>query len=136
MSKNLLTYAAMREGRKTHQNTAEGAMKLCSLCGLVHWFWSGTGPRPPKRIVCQQCGDPEGYELEWARTLDSPDPARFCDLDCANDNAMRVTREQTRFRLWIDAIVEIGNTKKDLAEMGWVDWGGEAPWPNRKKARK
>ena len=143
MSKNLLTYGAMREGRRAYQDTRsvspvpkEGAMKLCSLCGLVHWSWTGKEASQPKRIICHQCGDPEGYELEWARTLDSPDPARFCDLDCANDYALRVTREQTRFRLWIHAIVEIGNTKKDLAEMGWADWGGGAPWPKRKKARK
>jgi hypothetical protein len=98
---------------------------------------AGTAPPPPKKIICQQCADPAGYFADEARQRDSGAPQRFCDMDCENDAAMGKTRVETQYRLWVHAILEYGDTPKDLKERGWGDWGGGRPWPRKRRtARK
>jgi hypothetical protein len=97
---------------------------------------AGTAPPPPRKLICQQCADPEGYYADSARRDgDSGDPQRYCDQDCENDAAMAKTQKETRYRLWVHAILEHGDTKEDLEERGWSSWGGGRPWPRKRKAR-
>jgi hypothetical protein len=81
-------------------------------------------PAAPERLTCTQCQDAVGYSLEEARTLDSPDPGRFCWPQCAADFAAGKSTAETRHEL-ANSMLASGWTKQELKLDGYLDWLGK-----------
>jgi hypothetical protein len=77
--------------------------------------------REEARLICIQCQDHAGYTLEEARTLESPDPARFCWPQCASDFAGGKSTEETR-REFARGLLQSGWTRGELRLDGYLGW--------------
>jgi hypothetical protein len=77
--------------------------------------------REEARLTCIQCQDHAGYTLEEARTLESPDPSRFCWPKCAEDFAAGKSTAETR-KQFARSMVASGWTKRELELDGYWTW--------------
>jgi hypothetical protein len=107
--------------RRTLRFNVETAERWRAGSVAPHMPWRCMATRNEARRICEQCGDPSGYPLEEADTLESPDPMRFCWPRCASDHAAGKTMATTR-REFAAGLLQSGWTRHELKLDGYLGW--------------